>query len=346
MNNIGYIELTEIIHEEGSINLKDVASVFKKLVDTDDDFEDSSYANSARKKLRDLAQLVKNGELKVFADDNDYHNLAVDYARLNLYDCALWILDRGLKENPSSDLLADKILYGSESGQRELCEEAYTSLIRLDKESWGWRAYSFTIKYYLKKVKNLQKGKARDNLKSKTYALAEEFIGYAQLNPEDAADRAYFEKASLIKELGPNGEIGITQESILREGCKAINPAPQCSLCLADIMFERGNYDEAISFLNQCKLAINRPQPDINPAYVYLLYGMARTSKLIKETADGDFSGKKSEIDSIYRDFHTATDSFSINATYKDAANRTIKLLEIQTGFKDTTQSPSGDEFV
>lgn len=347
--DISYNELIVIVQEEGIISLKDASSVFKKLVNANkDDFEEYSYVNSTRKKLRDLAQMVSNESWKVFADDNDYHNLAVDYVRLNLYDCALWILERGLKEAPSSDLLADKILYASESGQRELCEEAYTSLIHLDKESWGWRAYSFTIKYYLKKVKSMKKGKSRDNLKAKTYALAEEFISYAQLNPEDAADRAYFEKAALVKELGPNrdGEDNVTQESILKDGCNAITPAPQCALCLADIMFERGDYDEAISYLNQCKLAINSPQPSVNPAYVYLLYAMARTSRLIKETTDGDFSGKKSEIELIYRDFHTAMDSFSINTTYNDAAKKTIKMLEIQTSFKDTTQSVSGDEFV
>lgn len=193
----------------------------------------------------------------------------------------------------------------------------------------------------------MQKGKTRDNLKAKTYALAEEFINYALLNPEDAADRAYFEKASLVKELGPDREEnGITQESILKDGCIAINPAPQCALCLADIMLERGNYDEAISFLNQCKLAINSPQPSINPDYVYLLNAMAKTSKLIKETTDGNFSGKKSEIESIYRDFHIASNSRDLDATYKNAANRTIKMLEIQTGFKDIIQSSSGDEFV
>lgn len=350
MKDISFNELTVIVQEEGFINLKDASSVFKKLVNTNkkDDFEEYGYANSTRKKLRDLAQMISNEGWKVLGEDTDYHNLAVDYVRLNLYDCALWILERGLKEAPSSDLLADKILYASESGQRELCEEAYTSLIHLDKESWGWRAYSFTIKYYLKKVKSMRKGKSRDNLKAKTYALAEEFISYAQLNPEDAVDRAYFEMASLVKELGPNGdrENNVTQEFILKDGCNAIAPAPQCALTLADIMFERGSYDEAISYLSQCKLAINSPQPSVNPAYVYLLYAMARTSKLIKETKDGDFSGKKSEIESIYRDFHTAKDSFNINATYKDAAERTIKMLEIQTGFKDTTQSPSGREFV
>lgn len=348
MKNMSYNELMEVIREEGIINLKDVSLVFRKLANAKkDDFEEYSYINSTRKKLRDMAQMICNESWKVFADDGDYHNLAVDYARLNLCDCALWILERGLKETPSPNLLADKILYGSESGQDKLCEEAYESLNRLDKESWGWRAYSFSIKYCLKKAKSLPKGKIRDNLKEETYALAEEFISYAQLNPEDAADRAYFEKASLVKELGPGeNEKGITQESVLKDGCNAINSAPQCALCLADIMFERGNYDEAISLLNQCRLAINTSQPSVNPAYVYLLYAMAKTSKLIQENTDGDFSERESEIKLIYRDIHTAIDSFGINTTYEDAANRTIKLLEVQTGFKDTIQSPSGEDFV
>ena len=348
MNVISYSELASIAQEEGTISLKDVLYVFKKLVDMDsDDFEEYDYANSTRKKLRDLAQMVINENYKIFADDDDYHNIAVDYARLNLYDCAISILDRGLKHSISSDLLADKILYALESGQCELCEDACTNLFALDKASWGWRAYSFTIKYYLKKVKSLRKGKARNNLKAKTFDLAEEFINYAKSNPEEAADRAYFDKASLVKELGYIGEEGkITQESILADGCKAINPAPQCALSLADIMFDRGQYDNALNYLKQCKLAINNPQPSVNPSYVFLLYAMAKTSKLISETENGDFSNRKSDVDSIYRDLHTSMDSFDINETYRDAAKRTIKMLEIQTGFKDTNQSSNDSEYI
>ena len=350
MKEMSYNELIEVIREERVINLQDVSTLFKNLVNAEEDYEEYSYVNSIRKKLKVLARMIGDEEWTIHADENDYHNLAVDYARLNLYDCALEIIERGLKKDLSPDLLADKILYGSESGQRELCEQACERLIHLDKDSWGWRAYSFTIQYYLKKVKSLPKGKGRDRLKAQAYTLAEEFINYALLNPEDAADRAYFEKASLIKEIGFDREGGkhVTQESVLKEGCTAINPAPQCALCLADIMLERGKYDEAISYLEQCKLAVNSVQPSINPAYVYLLYAMAKTSRLIKETVDGDYSGKETVVESIYHDFHTATDGFDINNTYKDAADRIIKMLEIQTGFKDLsqTQSQAGDEFI
>ena len=147
MKDISYNELIEIAQEEGIVILKDVSSVFKKIVKEGDDFEEYSYSNSTRKKLRDLAKLVSNPEYKVFADSDVFHNLAIDFSKLNLYDCALSILERGLNEFPSSDLLADKILYASESGQYDLCEDAYERLNCLDKGSWGWRAYSFTIKY-------------------------------------------------------------------------------------------------------------------------------------------------------------------------------------------------------
>ncbi len=348
MKDISYNELIEIAQEEGIVILKDVSSVFKKIVKEGDDFEEYSYSNSTRKKLRDLAKLVSNPEYKVFADSDVFHNLAIDFSKLNLYDCALSILERGLNEFPSSDLLADKILYASESGQYDLCEDAYERLNCLDKGSWGWRAYSFTIKYHLKKVKGMQKGEIRDRCKSAVYALAEEFIAYSRINPEDSADRAYFDMASLVKELGviEDGKEAVTRESILRQGCKAIHPAPQCALSLSEMLIERGSYDEAITFLSQCKLDTNSPQPSVNPAYVFLLYAMAKTSKLIEETVDGDYSGKKSEVESIYRDFHTAVDSFEIEETYRNAAKRTINALEIQTGFKDTTSNLDGDEFV
>lgn len=337
-------ELLAISSEEGILSLKDVSFVIKDLsASTDYDFEESAYSQSPGKKMRDLARLITDKELIIYADPNDFHNLAVDYARLNMYDCAVWVLERGLISYPySPDLLADMILYGTESGQHVVSEKAYSNLMRLEKTSWGWRAYSFTIDYYLDKVKRLPEGKAREKLKEKIFSLVEEFTSFGKLYPEEAADRAFSCKASVINELGGDE----TQEEVLRAGCAVINPAPQCALHLADIVFNRGEYGNALSFLNQCILAVQKAQPDISRSYVYLLCAMAKTSKLISETPSGDYSEKEFEIESIYRDFHSALAEHDINPLYEKAAKRTIKVLEVQTGHRDTTPLSDAEQFI
>lgn len=337
-------ELLAISREEGILSLKDASFVIKDLMSSSaSDFEESDYSQSPWKKMRELARLIKDESIIIHADSNDFHNLAVDYARLNMYDCAVLVLERGLILNPyAPDLLADMILYGTESGQRAVSEKAYSNLINLDRDSWGWRAYSFTIGYYLDKVRCFPKGKTREKLKEKIFSMVDEFISYGKLHPEEAADRAFSCKASVISELGGHE----TQEDVLRTGCSVINPAPQCALHLADIVFNQGKYDEAIVFLNQCILAIQKPQPDINRSYVYLMCAMAKTARLISQTTDGDYSNKEFEIKAIYKDFHSALVEQDINPVYETAAKKTIKILEVQTGFKDITPSTSAEEFI
>ena len=342
-----YQRLMEIIKNERVITLKDVSSAIGNMIgkttDEFDEYGEYEYEKDPRKKLRDLAQLIGDEELIVRADANDYHNLAVDYARQNLFDCSLQILNRGLKTENfplSADLLADTILYGKESGQHEVCESALKNLFLVDKESWGWRAYSFTIDYWLDNVTRLPKGASRNKLKKDIHKLADEFIKYSQREP-DVTDRAYYKKAEVIKAIGGEGN----QEEILLEGYTKYSSAPQCSLRLADMMFERGNYAKVLEYLQKCTYAINDPQPDINPAYVYLLYAMSKTSKLMIDTPDGKYAEKKVEIEAIYRDFHTAMKSFSINQTYENAAKRPIKMLEIQTGVKDRTRDPDEEDY-
>jgi len=342
MKKLTYQQLIEMVQKEKSLTIKNVVSVIASLVhlsaDEFDEYGEYEYEQDPRKKMRNLAKLITDESLTVFSDSNDYHNLAVDYARQDLFDCAIWILKRGLKKYPlAPDLLADTILYGKESGQLEECENALSSLLLVDKESWGWRAYSFTIDYYLDKINRLPKGPDRNKLKEEIHKLADEFIEYSQRDP-DAVDRAYCKKAEVLKEIGGEGD----QEKYLMEGYNKYPSAPQCSLRLADMMFERGEYSKVLDYLQKCKYAINNPQPDINPAYVYLLYAMSKTSKLMIDTPDGNYDEKQFEIAGIYKDFHTAIKSFSINQTYENAARRTIRMLEIQTGIRDKT--PDTDE--
>ena len=67
-------------------------------------------------------------------------------------------------------------------------------------------------------------------------------------------------------------------------------------------------------------------------------------SEYRRKLSNGNYSEKQSEIEQIYRDFHTAIKSFPINQTYENAARRTIKMLEIQTGLKDRTPDLDDDD--
>lgn len=164
-------ELLAIYREEGILSLKDASSVIKDLVSSSDpDFEESDYSQSPWKKIRELARLIKDESLIIHADSNDFHNLAVDYARLNMYDCAVWVLERGFILNPyAPDLLADMILYGTESGQRAVCKKAYSNLIHLDRDSWGVESILFYNWLLFRQSEMLSKRKNKRKTKRENF---------------------------------------------------------------------------------------------------------------------------------------------------------------------------------
>lgn len=343
MAKMTYQELMEIAKEEQLFSLKDVEQVITGLIgEAEDVYHEYSYAQSPRKKLKDIAKLISDNNMTILGDADEYHNIAVNYARKNLYDSACFILDRGLLGFPySSDLLADKIRYGIDGGQIEVADAAYEQLMQVDNESWGWRAYSFTIDYYLSKATQIRKGIQREELRAEVFNMAEGFISHAIVHIEDS-DFAYFSKSKAIREFG--GEE--TEEEVLRTCCETVKACPRCALRLSDILFDRGEYNDSIKYLKLCMHAAQKPQPDVSPSYVYLLTALGKTSKLFTETSDRNYESKRTEIEQIYRDFHTALSNKDINPIYEETAKATIRVLEVQTGVKDLEYSSSKEEFI
>lgn len=332
MGNISYDEILQIADEEKIVSLNDLENVIRKLFGEEengfDDFEEYDYANSSRKKLRDLARLFENKELVFSGTDDDYHNVAVSYARNGLFDYACKILERGLVFFPYSvDLLADLISYRLKSGRDDLCEEPYKTLVSVSKEMWNWRAFSFSIDYRLGRIKHISSNAERGRIIDETLDLSNMFVESLH------SDQAYYDKASVVeyKEKIEKGRNKETVESVLREGLDNVKFAPKCALRLADILFDKGEYAEAIIVLKRCCASVFRPQPDISSGYAFLLLALSKASDLFEKNEDkNNISDDKEFIEGMYRDFHTAI-SNGLNDIYRKTVNSAIKTIEAQT---------------
>lgn len=100
MKELTYQQIIEIAQREKALTVKTsprLLLVWFINRRTNTANTESMSMKRSSKKMRDLAQLIKDESITVFSDSNDYHNLAVDYARQELFDCAIWILKRGLK---------------------------------------------------------------------------------------------------------------------------------------------------------------------------------------------------------------------------------------------------------
>ena len=335
MEQVQFEELMQSTQEEKTLILIEVQSVVEDLVQNaeteENEIGEFNYLTSPRKKLRDIAKLFENNELRILGTSEDYHNAAVNYARQNLYDCACIILQRGLCAMPYSvDLLADLIRYRVSSGEHFLSKEPFCTLSHIEKERWNWRAFSFSIDYLLEEANLVESKKERNILKRKALLLADQFI------QKEKSDQAYYDKAAVLNAFGsnsPNADSDVTEESVLRCGLEKVKVAPKCALRLADILFDRGDYAEAIEKLQRCCINAFKPQPDINGSYAFLLLGLSRASKLFDGENKSDYSNSEELVNLMYKDFHTAI-SNGLNGTFKKTADTAIKVIEAQTGFE------------
>ena len=136
------------------------------------------------------------------------------------------------------------------------------------------------------------------------------------------------------------------KDAFLLEGFNSVPLAPQCSLGLADSLFEQGKYDEALKYLEKCVIATKKVQPDINPSYAHLLYSLAKTQRLLEKASVGEFNEKQDEIQDIFKNFHIAIDAYDAAENIKTVAKQTMKVIKIQTGVDDNTDFNTEAEYI
>ncbi len=223
-------------------------------------------------------------------------------------------------------MLADLISYRLKSGQAEICEKTYKTLESISKDFWNWRAFSFTIDYQLGRIKQVASNEERGQIKEIALDLSNLFV------KKYKSDQAFYTKATVLRTFGlPNGKDGENEETVLETGIRVAKNAPKCALRLADILFDKGEFSEAIKVLRICCGGVFRPQPDISAGYAYLLLALSKSSELFEKVEDFGDEVDEKYVTGIYNDFHTAI-SNGLNEVYKRAAGSAIKTIKAQTG--------------
>ena len=223
--------------------------------------------------------------------------------------------------------LADLIRYGISSGQYHLCDEPYLTLSQISKSRWNWRAFSFSIDYLIEKINHIETDEEQYKLKHQALVLADQFI------EKEKSDQAYFKKANILSVFYGEGEEELTEGDVLQIGLEQVRVAPKCALRLADIMFDKGEYQKSIENLQKCCINTFNPQPDINSSYAFLLLALSKASKIFSENQEGNNPEFEALVHSMYKDFHTAIRN-GLNDTFSRTANTAIKVIEAQTGYE------------
>ena len=240
-----------------------IAQTYSETLAGDDLYE----AEAALNDLSALVRRVIDQDVKV-GDADDWHNFAVDIARKDLYDLACDLLECGLVIYPKNiDLLADYLQYGTSCGRADKCRDYYKVLSKIPKIRWGWRGYSFSVNYLTYLWERSDSEKELERLQTEMLNISEAFRKNLPYDEE-----SYRCEADIYKLLHKKKE----EENVLREALENIKIAPKCALRLSDLLFDRGDYEEALVQIQRGLRDAMQTQRSVSDGYLYYLMGLTK----------------------------------------------------------------------
>lgn len=138
-------------HTAKDVFLREVASVYDVHQLVEAVWNSDNKPDNITELTKRYVEKVTNKTSDLRGDQDDYHNLAAECARHSLYGLACKICEAGLVFFPESiDLLSDWIQHATAIGSMDVvAREPLTRLLAIDKTRWNWRAFDFTVDYYL-----------------------------------------------------------------------------------------------------------------------------------------------------------------------------------------------------
>ena len=246
----------------------------------------------------------------ISGDSSDYHNLAAELARGNLYFEACKVLKKGLTYfDNDMDLLADYVEYSAHIGMHDEAKDIVEKLQK-NKNSWNWRCYEFVCDYYR-------------GLGDLSTAL--NICSDAIKNIPDN-EHGYRSKAEIQRLLTP-GEMGIEAAiSTLKVALDKNVNCPQCAIALADIYLGLGKYEEALSAADRAIQELAQDQPHVKVAAVFFKRASIQDRMLMSNKYD---NVKKQELaDNAYTDYSMALTLSDIPPIMKKQALVRQQIIE------------------
>ena len=281
--NDGYVEDTPV--DEATVDssvaidstykpIQSVSSAEQRLMEWDsNDEKNASFPDFIVKSLQEsIKETALSEGIIIIGDADDYHNLASEFARQDLYKHAELVAKIGVnKYKYNADLLADIVKFGSQSQDWATCEKAYQRLCDIDFGKWTWRSFTFAIDYLLDLAQTLEPSKQQDNNK-RIEALIQ---AYKQTKDE----RAWVADAKFLFTEGKK-DAAIAS---LKDGVRKVPVSSQCCLKLSEYLLENGDYEGVIKYTAIGIRATAQEQPSASTAYLFYLSALAKDALINQE---------------------------------------------------------------
>ena len=270
--------------------------------------------------LKKIVETVVS-DATIVGDNNDYHNLAATYAQLDDYISAFDIVDKGLRQFPYDvDLLADAVRYGSKCGKIRESKPHLATLLSRPLEYWNWRTFTFVIDFYLLSI-TWEDPETIEITFQEALKIAKE---YQKLNPTEERG---FEAEAEIYLASSDSEKAL---DTLKKAIYDLTPmlTPQCCIKYAEILANRGDFENVIEVCNRGILSTAQEQPTARTGYFFYLSALAKDA-LIHRT--GNFTEEK-DILEVYTDYKVAYKLLKSTPTYINNIRVRVEILAAKSG--------------
>jgi tetratricopeptide (TPR) repeat protein len=243
---------------------KDDAELIKSIPSVG--FAHKEVTRLGKDKEIDIAMSIGKEVLsnKVRGNSDEYFNLAVQYANLDLYTIAFDIVQLGLEfYHNDIDLLAAGLRYSSLIGEFKACTDIHDRLLAIGKKHWTARSFEYVGDYYMDKQET-----------ESAIELMDEFISCFPFD-----EKGYLTKGAIYE---GRGDLS-TARRIYEECVQKVPRTPCVSNALAQIYIAMAEYENAINASNKAIEYNTELQPPINEALVYFNRALARDSLIHRE---------------------------------------------------------------
>lgn len=276
--------------------------------------------DDARQDLYDLIEQFTTQEQQS-GDADDFHNFAVELARKDEYALACQVLECGLVLFPKNvDLLSDYLQYGVSCNRLEECKKIYKTLVKIPRRRWTWRGFAFLVDYLQFLVDRTDSDKEIDAKEKEMLSVVSDFRKHYPYSEE-----SYRTESDVYRILNmPDKET-----ETLKLALGNVRVAPKCALRYADILFERGMYEEAATAIQRAISDATQTQTSVNEGYIYYLSALCKIAIAQKSNARLD----ESAVNEIYSDFNIALSKFqNTKNSYTDVIRTKTNTIINKTG--------------
>lgn len=309
----------EMQTDKVNLPLRQVGAIISSLLPGPKDSDKGEIEYKTRKITSTIKEML--AQEVISGDGDDWHNLTVDLARRGYFDLACDILERGMKEFPkNTDLLGDYLEYGTSCGRVDQCKIYYKILQKIPKIKYTWRGFHFSVNWLTYLWEQSDSKKELERLEKEIKQLVAD---YRSCLPDD--EESYRCEAEFYKTMKKHSD----EITALKAAVDSSIPAPKCALRLAHIYFEKGEYEEALKYAEECLKASNSIQDEVNTAFVFYLHGLCTMGA--NRTAGGEYPGDK--VNEVYRDFNLSL-KVDDRSKFVEQIAKKASLLQNQTGNK------------